>query len=327
MSALITLEEHIVTEDVLRGWRATSPAARDLALDHSSNGESGRRLLDAGPDRLAWMDEVGIDVQVLSLSTPGLNDLPRSQAVDLQRRTNDRIAELVSTGGGRFQGFATLATASPDAAAAELERAVRELGLDGAMLFARADGRTLDDPALLPVFETAEALRAPLYIHPQTPPPGVLDAYYGGLGPIDAALATHVTGWHFDTGVQLLRLIAAGTLDRVPALKLIAGHWGEMILFYLDRIDGLAGVLRGERTPSETLRDQLWVTPGGILSARYLRWATEVLGPERIMMAIDYPFARPDAAELNAFLAAAEPANEDAFRSDNWLALRAGIRR
>ena len=189
------------------------------------------------------MDDTGLDVAVVSMTTPGLQNLASGGcggvAGGLQRQTRRCRATAHPD---RLQGFATLATPDPDAAAAELGRAVTGLGFNGAMLYGRTRDRNLDHPDFWPIFEAAEALRAPLYLHPQSPPAAVRVAYYSGLGDeIDAALATHGIGWHYDAGLQLLRLILGGVLDRFPGLQLILGHWGEVMLFYLDRIDRMSG--------------------------------------------------------------------------------------
>jgi predicted TIM-barrel fold metal-dependent hydrolase len=322
---VITLEEHLVTEEVLREWPEAD--RRDLAMTDAAGRTAGERLLETGAVRQQFMDDMGVDVQVLSLSTPGVNNVEGQRARDLQQRTNDHIAELVAGSNGRYQGFATLATGDPEAAAKELDRAVTTLGLDGAMVFPRAGGRTLDDPALLPLFEVAAARKAPLYIHPQVPPQPVLDASYGGLGELGDALGTFGMGWHYDAGLQLIRLIAAGVLERFPDVRIILGHWGEMALFYLDRIDNLQHMAKLPLKPSEYVRRQVWVTPGGILSPRYLRWTREVLGPDHTMLALDYPFPRNEPQAFQDFLAEIPADERDAVSGGTWLGLRDGIRR
>ena len=165
--------------------------ARGLAGRRPS-GEVGERLREVGERRIAAMDEAGLDVQVISLTSPGLHNLPADEATRLQVETNDRIAELVNAHPDRFQGFATLATPAPAAAAQELERAVTKLGLNGALLFGRTGERNLDHPDNWPIFEAAASLRAPLYIHPQIPQPRVRAALYAGFDDaIDNAFATY----------------------------------------------------------------------------------------------------------------------------------------
>jgi predicted TIM-barrel fold metal-dependent hydrolase len=230
----------------------------------------------------------------------------------------------------RLQGFATLATPDPDAAAAELGRAITELGFNGAMLYGRTRDRNLDHPDFWPIFEAAEALNAPLYLHPQSPPPAVRAAYYSGLGDgVDAALATHGLGWHYDAGLQLLRLILGGVLDRFPGLQLILGHWGEVMLFYLERIDRMTRIANLGRPVSEYVRSNVFVTPGGVFSQRYLQWALDVVGPDRIMFASDYPYVMVPDGGSRRFLegAAISEVDREKIASGNWERLCEDIRR
>jgi len=177
-------------------WKSVDPRWRDLALKPSTEGEGTRRLLDLGAQRLDAMDEAGIDVAVLSLTTPGVQNLDAEVAVDLAQSSNDHLAAAVHTAPERFQGFATLPTPSPDRAAKELERCIQELSLHGAMLHGRTRDRNLSEQEFWPIFEAAEALRAPLYLHPQSPQQGVLDAYYRGFGEeIDSLFACPGIGW------------------------------------------------------------------------------------------------------------------------------------
>jgi len=179
---LIGLEEHFVSGDVLAAWKALDPKWQDVALTQSDSGETGRRLVDLSGERLAAMDETGLDVQVLSLTAPGVHSLAPADATALQAASNDLLAETVRSNPERYQGFATLSTPDPKAAARELERAVTKLGLNGAMLFGRTRERNLDHPANEPIFEAATALRAPLYLHPQSPLPAVREAIYSCFG-------------------------------------------------------------------------------------------------------------------------------------------------
>jgi predicted TIM-barrel fold metal-dependent hydrolase len=248
----------------------------------------------------------------------------------LQRSINDLIAGTVSQWPDRFQGFATLATADPEAAAAELRRAVTQLGLNGAMLFGRTRDRNLDHRDNWPIFEAAAALRAPLYIHPQSPVPAVRDALYSGFGDdADAAFATFGLGWHYETGLQILRMVLAGVFDRFPDLQVITGHWGEVVLFYLERIDGLDRAVKLERPISDYFRRNVSVTPSGMWSERYLRWALEVLGPGRIMFSSDYPYRFTPGGSARRFLETADLSDADrtAIAHGNWERMVAKIRR
>lgn len=327
---IVALEEHMVTADVVDAWQKLQPRWRDLAMTPSTQGESGRRLAETGDERIAAMDAGGIDTQVLSLTAPGLQNLEPADAIALQRDVNDLLADIVGNRPDRYQAFATLATPAPEAAAAELERAVTRLDMAGAMVFGRTRDRHLDEPEFRPLLETAAALRAPLYLHPQSPPTTVREAYYAGLGDrLDAALATHGIGWHYDCGVELLRLILAGVFDRFPDLQVIVGHWGELMMFFLDRIDTNLTELAGLNRPvSDYLRTNVFVTPSGIFSQKYLRWALEILGSERILFAADYPFVPPTTG-ARAFLDAAplDPAERAAIGSANWQRIHTRIRR
>ena len=198
------------------------------------------------------------------------------------------------------------------------------------MPFGRTGERNLDHPDFLPLLEAAAAMRAPLYLHPQSPQPGVRRAYYQGLGDgIESVFGTGGIGWHYETGVQVLRLILAGVFERLPDLRIILGHWGETVLFYLDRIDIMAPAARLPRPVSDYFRANIWVAPSGIFSPRYLRWATEVIGVGRIMMATDYPFEDFRHREPRRFLEEADldDADRRKIASGNWDQLVADIRR
>lgn len=312
---VVALEEHFVTPDVLAAWHALPPDLRDPS-DRQIKGELRHKLLDLSDARLRRMDATGVDVQVLSLTTPAVQNLEPADAVLLARASNDLVAATVRGRQDRFQGFATLPTPDPQAAARELERAVVDLRLNGAMLCGRTRDRNVDHPDFLPIFETAAALRAPLYLHPQAPRPAVRDVYYAGFGEqLDVHFATGGVGWHYETGIQALRLVMSGLFDRLPDLQLILGHWGEVLLFYLDRVDMLSGEAvsaSGLKHPiSHYFRRNMFVTPSGIFSQRYLRWATEVLGAERIMFSADDPYVSAPEGGAQGFLGEAELSDDD----------------
>jgi len=326
----IGTEEHFVSHEVVEAWNRLDPAAGEDTLASVPPGEVGERLREVGERRIAAMDESGLDVQVISLTAPGLHNLPADDATRMQVETNDRIAELVAAHPDRFQGFATLAMPAPATAAQELERAVTKLGLQGALLFGRTGERNLDHADNWPIFEAAASLRAPLYIHPQIPQSRVQAALYAGFGEaIDKGFATFGIGWHYESGVQFLRLALAGVFDRFPDLQIPLGHWGEVVLFYLDRADGLAMQAKLRQTFSEYARRNVYVTAGGVYSARYLRWAVDVVGVERVLFATDYPYRPGPDGGVEHFLqiAGLDPADQERVAAGNWDALVAGIRR
>ena len=178
------------------------------------------------------------------------------------------------------------------AAATELERAVTKLGLNGALLFGHTGARNLDDPANWPVFEAAASLRAPLYIHPQIPQAPVREAMYSGFGDeIDNAFATYGIGWHYESGVQFLRLALAGDLSIGSPISRSSWVTGARSSSSTSiSADGLAAQAKLGSSFSEYVRQNAYITAGGVYSERYLRWAVEVAGIERIMFATDYPY-------------------------------------
>lgn len=326
----IGTEEHFVSEAVIAAWERLDPGAGEASRARELPGELGHRLVEVGEERIAWMDAAGLDVQVVSLTSPGLQNLSPTEASALQTETNDLISASVTRNPARLQGFATLATPAPDAAATELERAVGTLGLQGALVFGRTGERNLDASENWVIFESAEALRAPLYIHPQIPQPAVREAIYSGYGDeVDGAFATHGIGWHYETGVQFLRLCLAGVFERFPDLQVILGHWGEIVLFYLDRVDGLAFQAGLARPFSDYLRRNAYITAGGVYSHRYLHWASEIVPLKRILFAADYPYRPAPEEGIPAWLEAGGLGTETtaAIGADNWEALVAGIRR
>ena len=326
----IGTEEHFVTTEVVTAWSRLGSPAREDSPAGAPPGELGERLREVGERRIAAMDEAGLDVQVISLTSPGLLNLPPDEATILQAKTNDRIAELVSAHPERFQGFATLATPAPAAAAQELERAVCDLGLNGALLFGRTGERNLDHPGNWPIFEAAASLRAPLYIHPQFPQRPVRAALYAGFDDaLDNGFASYGIGWHYESGVQFLRLALAGVFERFPDLQVLLGHWGEVVLFFLDRADGLAVQAKLPQRFSEYARRNAYVTAGGVYSERYLRWAVEVVGVDRVLFATDYPYRPGPDGGVEHFLQASglDRSAQELIAAGNWEALVAGIRR
>jgi uncharacterized protein len=195
-------------------------------------------IYDLGEGRIAAMNEAGIDVQILSYATPSAERLEPSLAKELTRQANDTLAAAISKHPERFLGFATLPMLDPAAAARELERTVRDLRFVGALINGHVNGRYLDDTFFWPVFECAEALGVPIYLHIQVPPQQVVDAYYGGFAPeVSAFLSIAGAGWHIDNGVHCLRLILGGVFDRFPALQIIVGHHLEILSWTAWRAD------------------------------------------------------------------------------------------
>ncbi len=228
-------------------------------------GDNQARLEDIGQGRIEAMDAAGIDVSILSVVTPATQALPAREAIALARDANDEATDSVRAHPARFRALATLPTSDPQAAAAELERCATRLGHVGAMVHGRTGTRPLDDPAYDDLFATAARLHQPIFIHPQIPSNQLRDAAYRGLDPLlDLGLATFGWGWHLDAGLSALRLILRGTFDRYPGLQLVLGHWGEMLLFWMDRADSLSGIAKHlERRVSDYITTDIHVTSSG----------------------------------------------------------------
>lgn len=252
------------------------------------------RLGDLGELRIADMDRAGIDVQVLSHTHPSPEILPGARAIPLCRRVNDEIAEACARYPKRFAGFATLPVADPHAAAAELERAIRDMGFKGALINGVTQGRFLDDPFFSPIFERAEALDVPLYLHPAAPPEPVEKAYFSGLEPgLARILAIAGWGWHAEMGLHTLRLIATGVFDRYPKLQIIIGHMGEMIPIFLARIDAIVTPFTHglRKSMAAYFHSNVHITTSGFFTAPPLYLALEVVGADRIIFSVDYPYS------------------------------------
>lgn len=316
---LIGIEEHFLTAEIRAAW-ANSKIGHE-GTGNFDRGEIEDRLDDLGQQRLALMDESGVDVQVLSVTTPALHNLDPEESVDLARRTNDLIAATVANYPTRFQGFAVLPTASPSEAALELERSVTSLGLAGAMVCGRTREKNLDHPDFLPILGAAAKLGVPIFVHPQIPQRAVRDVYYSGFGePVDTAFAAFGLGWHYEAGIQFVRLMLAAVFDQYPNLQIILGHWGEVVLFYLERLSSLARVAKLDRTVAEYFQQNLYVTPSGMWSQSYLQRTLEIVGPERILFSTDYPYQYRPGGAGRSFLEKADlsPKNKELFAHGNW---------
>ena len=280
---IIALEEHYVDPEVARHWQEGGPEARDAALRE--------RLHDVGALRIREMDEVGIDIQVLSHSAPATQRLDADTAPAVARAANDRLRETVRGSNGRFEAFAVLPSANPRAAADELERAVTKLGFKGAMIHGLTNGKFIDGREFWPIFERAQALDVPIYIHPAVPHPAVVDAYYRDYLKEFPGLLTAAWGFTVETATQGIRLVLSGVFDQCPGLKIIMGHLGESLPFSAWRID-MALARQGNRKSAfrDTFRQHFWITTSGNFSTPALLCSMLEMGAERILFSVDYPF-------------------------------------
>jgi 2,3-dihydroxybenzoate decarboxylase len=238
------------------------------------------------------MDAAGVDIQVLSHGAPASQRLDPKIAVSMTRGVNDRLRDICAARPDRFAGFAALPSTVPEACPDELERAVKELGLKGAMIHGlTGDGVFFDDMRFWPVFERAEKLDVPLYMHPAVPHRAVVDAYYRDyIGDYPALLNA---GWGFtvETATQGIRIVLSGVLDEYPGVRIVLGHLGEGLPFLLWRIDHALS-RPGNRKVNfrEKFSRNFWITTSGNFSDPALLCAIQELGADRIVFSVDYPF-------------------------------------
>jgi len=278
---VIALEEHYWDADVAKTFG--SGEARDPELR--------QRLDDLGALRIREMDEAGIDVQVISHGAPSTQRLDAATAVPFAKRANDRLREAVRAHPDRFAGFAALPTADPKAAADELERTVTKLGFKGAMVHGPTNGVFFDDRRFWPIFERAQALDVPLYIHPSSPVQAVADAYYKDYLDRFPQLLTAAWGYTVETATHGIRMILSGAFEKYPRLKIILGHLGESLPFSAWRIN--MALSRGADKPSnfrDTFCEHFWITTSGNFSTPALMCSIMEMGVDRILFSVDYPF-------------------------------------
>ncbi len=283
----IALEEHFTTrefQNALQPFVTETPQSKVLQT----------KLLDLGSGRLAAMDEGGVDMQVLSLPSSGFEKISSDVATAVAENANDEAAEAARQHPTRFAGLASLNLKDPATAAQEMERCVDRLHFSGAMFQGTTGGAFLDDPRFLPVWEAAAALKVPVYLHPAPPPKAVFDTYYEGLpGASGQALSINGWGWHAETGMHVLRLILSGLFDRFPEQQVIIGHMGENLPFSLVRAATVLGptATHLKRSISNYFHDNIHITSSGYFSQPPFLCALQVVGIDRLMYSVDYPFS------------------------------------
>jgi 2,3-dihydroxybenzoate decarboxylase len=299
----IALEEHFWTEGFPHTGRLGADLFQPWFLRTIDQG-----FADFSTLRLAAMNEAGIDIAVLSLVSPGVQtERDHAKAVSEAKRANDVLAAEIDKHPTRYAGFAHLPMQEPDAAAAELERCVRQLGFKGALINGHTNGVYLDDPRYLPFWERVAALAVPIYLHPVHMPvrPSVLADYPG--------LAASMWGWTAETGGHALRLVLSGLFDRFPDLRIILGHMGETLPYVLWRLDSRYKIYRPkvalERMPSEYIRRNFFATTAGACQGEALVCAIAALGADRIMFSVDYPLE--DSMEAARFIEGAPISEEE----------------
>ena len=283
----IAIEEHFLSTGIREIMKRSASNQAFLTIQQE-------KLADLGSIRLQDMDVAGIDFQVISHGIAALTPFPASEAVRLMQAANDQLATAIAAHPDRFAGFAALPMTDPQAAVAELKRAVQVLGLKGAMINGTTNGRFLDDPSFFPILEQAVALDVPIYIHPAEPPAVVGEAYYTGFDPaVNFSLSANGWGWHSEVGLHALRMILAGVFDRLPTLQIIIGHMGEMLPFMLARIDNtLSPAAKNLQRPvSEYFLHNFHITTSGFFTNPPFLLALQIMGIDHIIFSVDYPYS------------------------------------
>ncbi len=281
----IALEEHFITPEFVEKTKSTDLAAMkpdvaDKFLKH---------LLDVGPMRLQAMDEADIEISILSLTSPGIQEkFDIDTAVKLARQSNLYLAQKIAENPTRFRGFAALPMQDPVSAAKELEHCIKDLKFVGGLINGQTDGHYLDDEQYLPFWEKVAELNVPVYLHPGSPLHVPENYYY------HQELAGPIWGWGVETGTHALRLLFSGLFDRFPNLKIILGHMGESLPYMLWRLDSRWAISKQvkklDKLPSQYLKSNYYVTSSGMCSNGPLLCAVEELGEDRVMFSVDYPY-------------------------------------
>lgn len=307
----IAVEEAFVTPEIMAQWHVVlaggnvepgfAKMGETILAQTPANKPLDDHLLDIGAGRIAHMDSLGIDMHILSLTSPGVQVFETALATRLAAESNDALAAAVKAYPTRFAGLAAIAPQDPAAAAREMERAVRKLGLCGVIINSHTMGEYLDAPKYRPIFEAAEALDMPIYLHPREPAPSMVTPY------LDYGLFFATWGFAAETALHAMRLIMSGTFDRFPKLKIVLGHMGEGIPFWLQRIDNryllelkIGATDKLAKMPSQYFLDNFVITTAGVTSMPALRLSLDVLGVERILFAADFPYE--DDAEAVRFM-------------------------
>lgn len=301
----ITVEEHITSNEILEEYRKYQVDGGEMTPDRKKFFEEKAlvkgTLTDVENERLPYMDKTGITMQVLSYINPMGNDIPNDKKTELCIKGNNFLKEKINQHPDRFSTFAYLPLWDVDVAVKELERCVKDLGFVGALVTGKFDGHFLDEKQFIPFFEKAAELDVPIYFHPSMPVKEIQDYYYTSHDgswskEVSNEFASAGFGWHLDIGIQVVRMILSGIFDKFPNLKIITGHWGEGIPMMLDRMDYMISkeTTGLKKNISEYYKENIYVTPSGIISESNLKAITEYMGADHIIWAVDYPYIKPN---------------------------------
>jgi 5-carboxyvanillate decarboxylase len=302
----IATEEAFATEELFKHYRellakgtSGDPGFDSLIgyyVQHPSDraSEVRARLLDLDHRRICDMDASGIEVQVMALTSPGVQVFDADTAIALATSTNDELAAAIALHPKRFAGLAAIAPQNPAIATKEMDRAINGLGLKGVIINSHTRGEYLDDRKFWPIFEAAESLDVPIYLHPNTPSPAMIAPL------LESGLDGAIYGFAVETGMHILRIITSGVFDRFPKLKIVVGHCGEAIPFWFSRVDFMhRGAVMSQRyeclkplkkRPSDYFKENFYVTTSGMAWEPAIMFVRSLIGAERLLYAMDYPY-------------------------------------
>jgi len=293
----IATEEAFAIPEQFDGWRKLIKQTRKydpdlfLARAQTDGGPLSQRLLDLDDERIRIMDKADVAVHLLSLTSTGVQAFKADKAAAIATIANDQLAEAIKRHPKRYAGLCAFAPQNPKRAVKEIERGIKKLKLNGLIVNSHTNGEYLDQKKYWPILEAAADLKAPIYIHPRSPSPAMAKPYR------DYHLEHAIWGYAAETGLHAIRLIASGVFDEFPDLTIVLGHMGENIPWSLYRLDWMHRNARValarpklKMAPSEYFKRNFYITTSGVNWNPPLLYAIQVLGADRVMFAIDYPY-------------------------------------
>lgn len=234
--------------------------------------------------RLKDMDENGIDMQVLSWRNIGCSEFEVSDGIKWAKKINNTLADVVDKYPDRFAAFCNIPWQAPDEAVKELERAVKDLNLKGIKIDSTVKGEYLDEKKFWPIFQKAEELDMPIFLHPDEMPADMIKPYqvYGGL-------AGASWGYAAESSLHAIRLVYSGLFDEFPRLKLMLGHMGEGVPYWLWRLDSKGGSTRLKKKPSAYIKENFYINTSGMFFHPALICSYMALGVDHVLFATDFP--------------------------------------
>ena len=312
----IATEEAFAIPEQFEGWKKLLKKQKEYHPDlflsrfQVDGGPLSQRLLDLDDERIRIMDQAGVSMHLLSLTSTGVQMFKPGKACEIAKIANDRLAEAIKAHPGRYAGLVAIAPQAPKQAAKEIERGITKLKLNGVIINSHTNGEYLDEKKYWPILEAAEALDAPIYIHPRAPAPNMAKAFK------PYHLEHAIWGYAVETGLHGIRLIVSGIFDRFPKLKIVLGHMGENIPWSLYRLDWMheRASVRMDRPklkkkPSDYFKEHFYITTSGMNWDPTLLFAINVLGADRVIWAIDYPYQ--EAMEATNWMNNAPISDED----------------